>query len=111
MKKEQKTKGVNNKKLSEPCGKVCNDCLNKLMSQAIPTTSTGLVLEKKQNDMKKFIQDTCGDFGLKLNREWPKDKNEMDLVIPVLTLDNSEIEAIVHLSVCLYDKIEPLSKK
>jgi len=84
--------------------------LNNLLKRISPTSDTGVLLEKRIKDIKTIVKNKCGSFGLILSEHWPVDRAETDLVMPISITNRDKIDAVIHISVCIYDDMEFISK-
>lgn len=82
------------------------DFLNNILKRINPTSDTGVILEKRIKEIKTIVTNKCGHFGSILSEHWPEGRAETDLVMPICITNKEKIDAVIHISVCLYDDME-----
>lgn len=78
----------------------------RLLARIRPTEDTGLALEIRKRQMQSLVADKCGEFGALIAVQWPQGEREVCMNIPIYMSEDDRIDAVVQLSVCLYDDIE-----
>ena len=82
------------------------DFLRELVARLRPTTDTGEILEKRVSEVKKMIISKFGEFGTPITAGWPESEREIYTIIPISMHDNTKIDAVMDIKICLYDDLQ-----
>jgi len=80
--------------------------VNKIISRIRPTADTGEQLERRIQGIQSLISDKCGEFGGVLATGWPQGERETAVFMPIFMADRGKIDAVLEISVCLYDDLQ-----
>ena len=83
-----------------------HDFLRELVARLRPTADTGEVLEKRISEVRGMINNKLGEFGAPLAAQWPAGEREVYTIIPISMHDNTKIDAVMDIKICLYDDLQ-----
>ena len=82
------------------------DLLRELVARLRPTADTGEILEKRVSEVKKMINSRLGEFGTPITAGWPANEREIYTIIPISMHDQTKIDAVMDIKICLYDDLQ-----
>jgi len=87
-------------------GGTSNDFLRELVARLRPTADTGEILEKRVCEVKEMITNKFGELGTPITAGWPANEREIYTIIPISMHDNTKIDAVMDIKICLYDDLQ-----
>ena len=82
------------------------DCLRELVARLRPTADTGEILEKRVCEVKEMITNKFGELGTPITAGWPANEREIYTIIPISMHDNTKIDAVMDIKICLCDDLQ-----
>ena len=82
------------------------DFLRELVARLRPTADTGEMLEKRVCEVKEMITNKFGEFGTPITAGWPANEREIYTIIPISMHDNTKIDAVMDIKICLCDDLQ-----
>ncbi|PIZ00160.1 hypothetical protein COY62_04135 [bacterium (Candidatus Howlettbacteria) CG_4_10_14_0_8_um_filter_40_9] len=64
------------------------------------------MLEKRVNEVKEMITNKFGELGTPITAGWPANEREIYTIIPISMHDNTKIDAVMDIKICLYDDLQ-----